>query len=190
MTLNPRFRSDSVQTSGSSTQSFENKTKDVEPEEKGANARRRSQADILTSEEEKARQIGAMAKARSESLGKIARSPSAPEKERPRVVDISSLSRSSSAPQGPTPEQASSLREGIVLTRRAEEEEGSASSSSLSLNDSGGDPDIPSRKILVIIQLCPRQNNNQKVNLSQRTNSLPLNKILQPNKRLVNFHPS
>lgn len=147
MTLNPRFRSDSVQTSGSSTQSFENKTKDVEPEEKGANARRRSQADILTSEEEKARQIGAMAKARSESLGKIARSPSAPEKERPRVVDISSLSRSSSAPQGPTPEQASSLREGIVLTRKAEEEEGSASSSSLSLNDSGGDPDIPSRKI-------------------------------------------
>ncbi|KAK2551185.1 Pleckstrin homology domain-containing family G member 5 [Acropora cervicornis] len=147
MTLNPRFRSDSVQTSGSSTQSFENKTKDVEPEEKGGNARRRSQADIMTSEEEKARQIGAMAKARSESLGKIARSPSAPEKERPRVVDISSLSRSSSAPQGPTPEQASSLREGIVLTRKAEEEEGSASSSSLSLNDSGGDPDIPSRKI-------------------------------------------
>ena len=147
MTLNPRFRSDSVQTSGSSTQSFENKTKDVEPEEKEANARRRSQADIMTSEEEKARQIAAMAKARSESLGKIARSPSAPEKERPRVVDITSLSRSSSAPQGPTPEQASSLREGIVLMRKAEEEEASASSSSLSLNDSGGDPDIPSRKI-------------------------------------------
>lgn len=147
MTLNPRFRSDSVQTSGSSTQSFENKTKDVEAEEKGANARRRSQTDIMTSEEERARQVAAMAKVRSESLGKIARSPSAPEKERPRVVDTSSLSRSSSAPQGPTPEQASSLREGIVMMRRAEEQEASASSSSLSLNDSGGDPDMPSRKI-------------------------------------------
>ena len=143
MTLNPRIRSDSVQTSGSSTQSFENKGKDGETEEKEGNARHKPATDLLTADEEKARQIGALAKARSESLGKIARSPSAPEKERPRV-DTSSLSRSSSAPQGPTPEQASNLREGIIMMRRAEELEASASSSSsASLNDSSGDPDLP-----------------------------------------------
>ena len=142
MTLNPRIRSDSVQTSGSSTQSSEMKAKETEAEEVEGLARRQSDTDLIIADEEKA-QVGAMSRTRSESLGKISRSSSAPQNERPRVVDSNSLSRSSSAPQG-SPEQVSSLREGIIVKRRVDEQEGSVSSSSVSLNDSAGDSDMPS----------------------------------------------
>ena len=141
MTLNPRTRSDSVQTA-SSSQSSENKGRDVEPEEKEELVQQPSQTVLIPPPEEEP-QEGAMAKPRLESLGKISRSSSAPEKEWPRVVDTSSLSRSSSAPQGPTPGQVLSLREGIIMKRRVEEQEGSESSS-VSLNDSAGDSDMPS----------------------------------------------
>ncbi|XP_078373411.1 uncharacterized protein LOC144657010 isoform X4 [Oculina patagonica] len=142
-TLNNRVRSDSAVTSASSTHSSEFRGKDGETEEKDA-AARQPQADLLTPEEEQAL-LGAMARPRSESLGKIARSSSAPQKERPRVVDSSSLSRSSSAPQGPLPGRASSLREGIIMKRRtADEQDGSITSSSTSLNDSAGDSEIQS----------------------------------------------
>lgn len=142
MTLNPRIRSDSVQTSGSSTQSSEMKANETEAEEKEGFLRRQSETDLIIADEEKA-QVGAMSRTRSESLGKISRSSSAPQKERPRAVDSSSLSRSSSAPQG-SPEQVTSLREGIIVKRRVDEQEGSVSSSSVSLNDSAGDSDMPS----------------------------------------------
>ena len=144
MTLNPRTRSDSVQTA-SSSQSSENKGKDVEAEEKEELVQQQPQlqTDRIPPPEEEP-QEGAMAMLRSESLGKISRSSSAPLKERPRAVDSSSLSRSSSAPQGPTPGQVLSLREGIIMKRREEEEDGSVSSSSASLHNSAGDPDMPS----------------------------------------------
>ena len=138
-TLNPRTRSDSALTSASSTSEFRGKDGEVEEL-----VRRQSQTDLMSLEEEEAQQ-GAMARPRSESLGRVSRSSSAPQKERPRVVDSTSLSRSSSAPQGPTPERVLSLREGIIMKRKGlEEEEGSGSSSSLSLNDSAGDSDMPS----------------------------------------------
>lgn len=142
-TLNPRTRSDSAQTSASSTQSWENRAKDGEAEEKDELTRRQSETEVMLPEEEA--QLGAMARPRSESLGKISRSSSAPQKERPRVIESSSLSRSSSAPQGPTPGRVLSLREGIIMKRRGlEEQEGSVTSSSLSLNDSPGDSGMPS----------------------------------------------
>ena len=141
-TLNPRVRSDSAVTSASSTHSSEIRGKDVETEEKDA-AARQPQAEVYIEEEQAL--VGAMARPRSESLGKISRSSSAPQKERPRVVDSSSLSRSSSAPQGPIPGQMSSLREGIIMKRRAaDEQDGSITSSSASLNDSAGDSEIQS----------------------------------------------
>lgn len=142
-TLNNRLRSDSAVTSASSTHSSEIRGKDGEPEEKD-DAARQPQADLLSQEEEQAL-LGAMARPRSESLGKISRSSSAPQKERPRVVDSSSLSRSSSAPQGPSPGRALSLREGIIMKRRTvDEQDGSITSSSASLNDSAGDSEIQS----------------------------------------------
>ena len=141
-TLNPRVRSDSALTSASSTHSSEIRGKDGETEEKDA-AARQPQAELYVEEEPAL--LGAMARPRSESIGKISRSSSAPQKERPRVVDSSSLSRSSSAPQGPTPGRMSSLREGIIMKRRAaEEQDGSVTSSSASLNDSAGDSAIQS----------------------------------------------
>ena len=141
-TLNPRVRSDSAVTSASSTHSSEIRGKDGETEEKDA-AARQPQAELYIDEEPAL--LGAMARPRSESIGKISRSSSAPQKERPRVVDSSSLSRSSSAPQGPTPGRMSSLREGIIMKRRAaEEQDGSVTSSSASLNDSVGDSEIQS----------------------------------------------
>ena len=142
-TLNSRVRSDSAVTSASSTHSSEVRGKDGETEEKD-DAARQPQAELLSPEEEQAL-LGAMARPRSESLGKISRSSSAPQKERPRVVDSSSLSRSSSAPQGPSPGRALSLREGIIMKRRtAEEQDGSVTSSSTSLNDSAGDSEAQS----------------------------------------------
>ena len=141
-TLNPCVRSDSALTSASSTHSSEIRGKDGETEEKDA-AARQLQAELYVEEEPAL--LGAMARPRSESIGKISRSSSAPQKERPRVVDSSSLSRSSSAPQGPTPGRMSSLREGIIMKRRAaEEQDGSVTSSSASLNDSAGDSEIQS----------------------------------------------
>ena len=141
-TLNPRVRSDSALTSASSTHSSEIRGKDGEADETDG-AARQPQAELCVEEEPVL--LGAMARPRSESIGKISRSSSAPQKERPRVVDSSSLSRSSSAPQGPTPGRMSSLREGIVMKRRADDEEdGSVTSSSASLNDSAGDPEIRS----------------------------------------------
>lgn len=141
-TLNPRVRSDSALTSASSTHSSEIRGKDVETEEKD-DAARQPQAELYIEEEQVL--LGAMARPRSESLGKISRSSSAPQKERPRVVDSSSLSRSSSAPQGPIPGRMSSLREGIIMKRRATyEQDGSITSSSASLNDSAGDSEIQS----------------------------------------------
>jgi len=141
-TLNPRVRSDSALTSASSTHSSEIRGKDGETEEKDA-ATRQPQAELCVEEEPAL--LGAVARPRSESIGKISRSSSAPQKERPRVVDSSSLSRSSSAPQGPTPGRMSSLREGIILKRRAaDEEDGSITSSSASFNDSAGDSEIHS----------------------------------------------
>lgn len=141
-TLNPRVRSDSAVTSASSTHSSEIRGKDGETEEKDA-AARQPQAELYIEEEQAL--VGAVARPRSESLGKISRSSSAPQKERPRVVDSSSLSRSSSAPQGPTPGRMSSLREGIIMKRRAaDEQDGSITSSSASLNDSAGDSEIQS----------------------------------------------
>ena len=141
-TLNPRVRSDSALTSASSTHSSEIRGKDGETEEKDA-ATRQPQAELCV--EEELALLGAVARPRSESIGKISRSSSAPQKERPRVVDSSSLSRSSSAPQGPAPGRMSSLREGIILKRRAaDEEDGSITSSSASFNDSAGDSEIHS----------------------------------------------
>lgn len=141
-TLNPRVRSDSALTSASSTHSSEIRGKDGETEEKDP-AARQPQAELYVEEEQVL--LGAMARPRSESLGKISRSSSAPQKERPRVVDSSSLSRSSSAPQGPIPGRMSSLREGIIMKRRAaDEQDGSITSSSASLNDSAGDSEIQS----------------------------------------------
>ena len=141
-TLNPRVRSDSALTSASSTYSSEIRGKDGETEEKDA-AARQPQAELYVEEEPAL--LGAMARPRSESLGKISRSSSAPQKERPRVVDSSSLARSSSAPQGPAPGRMSSLREGIIMKRRAtDEQDGSITSSSASLNDSVGDSEIQS----------------------------------------------
>ena len=141
-TLNPRVRSDSALTSASSTHSSEIRGKDGETEEKDA-ATRQPQAELCV--EEELALLGAVARPRSESIGKISRSSSAPQKERPRVVDSSSLSRSSSAPQGPTPGRMSSLREGIILKRRAaDEEDGFITSSSASFNDSAGDSEIHS----------------------------------------------
>ena len=137
-TLNLRVRSDSAVTSASSTHSSEVRGKDGETEEKDDTARQ-PQAELLSPEEEQALQ-GAMGRPWSESLGKISRSSSAPQKERPRVVDSSSLSRSSSAPQGPAPGRVLSLREGIIMKRRTvDEQDGSITSSSASLNDSAGD---------------------------------------------------
>ena len=141
-TLNPRVRSYSALTSASSTHSSENRGKDGETEEKDA-ASRQPQAELYVEEEPAL--LGAMARPRSESLGKISRSSSAPQKERPRVVDYSSLARSSSAPQGPAPGRMSSLREGIIMKRRVtDEQDGSITSSSASLNDSAGDSEIQS----------------------------------------------
>lgn len=141
-TLNPRVRSYSALTSASSTHSSEIRGKDGETEEKDA-ASRQPQAELYVEEEPVL--LGAMARPRSESLGKISRSSSAPQKERPRVVDYSSLARSSSAPQGPAPGRMSSLREGITMKRRVtDEQDGSITSSSASLNDSAGDSEIQS----------------------------------------------
>ncbi|XP_068700278.1 pleckstrin homology domain-containing family G member 5-like isoform X4 [Montipora foliosa] len=188
MTLNPRVRSDSVQTSASSTQSFENKGKDSEAEEKEGGVRRKSQTDLMTPEEEKAQQVAATATLRSESLGKIARSPSAPENERPRVVDTSSLSRSSSAPQGPTPEHASSLREGIIMKRRAEEQEGSASSSSASLNDSAGDvsndcPSLPKAEQQQTEPESMEQPSNSELDSSTEQDTLRFSSFMEDNEQ-------
>ena len=139
--VNYRARSDSAVTSASSTHSSEVRGKDVETDEKD-DAVRQPQAEILSPEEEGA--MGAMARPRSESVGKISRSSSAPPKERPRVVDSSSLSRSSSAPQGPTSARVASLREGIIKRMATEEQDGSITSSSASLNDSAGDSEVQS----------------------------------------------
>ena len=140
-TLNPRLRSDSALTFASSTQSSESRSKDGSAEDKDELVRRQSETDIMLPEEEEALAAAITAQQRSESLSKVSRSSSAPQKERPRVVESSSLSRSSSAPQGPTP----CLREGILMKRRGpEEQEGSVSSSSASLNDSAVDSDVPS----------------------------------------------
>lgn len=144
LTLNARVRSDSAVTTASSTQSSI-RGKNGESEEK-EDAVRQPQAELLSPEEEELSLLGAMARPRSESLGRISRSSSAPQKERPRVVDSSSLSRSSSAPQGPIPGRVSSLREGIIMKRRTlEERDGSITSSSASLNDSAGDSEILSQ---------------------------------------------
>ena len=141
-TLNARVRSDSAMTSASSTHSLEIRGKDGKTEEKAAGDRQ-PQAELYIEEEPAL--LGAMARPWSESLGKISRSSSAPQKERPRVVDSSSLSRSSSAPQGPAPGRMSSLREGIIMKRRAtDEQDESITSSSASLNDSTGDSEIQS----------------------------------------------
>lgn len=142
-TLNSRARSDSALTTASSTHSSEARGKEVATNHKDGAALQR-QEEILSVEDEQLLE-GAMAMSRSESLGKISRSSSAPPKERPRVVDSSSLSRSSSAPQGPTSVRVASLREGIIMKRRAtEEQDGSVTSSSASLNDSAGDSEAQS----------------------------------------------
>lgn len=142
-TLNSRARSDSALTTASSTHSSEARGKEVGTNHKDGAALQR-QEEILSVEDEQLLE-GAMARSRSESLGKISRSSSAPPQERPRVVDSSSLSRSSSAPQGPTSVRMAGLREGIIMKRRAtEEQDGSVTSSSASLNDSAGDSEAQS----------------------------------------------
>lgn len=164
-TLNSRARSDSALTTGSSTHSSEVRGKEVATKSTkytdGAALQR--QEEILSVEDEQLLE-GAMAKSRSESLGKISRSSSAPPKERPRVVDSSSLSRSSSAPQGPTSVRVASLREAIIMKRRTtEEQDGSVTSSSASLNDSAGDSEVqsPLANAAVDFSLVPPPNYQQ-----------------------------
>ena len=142
---NSSVQSDSVQTSASSIQSSEkDRTKDGETNvisDTGSTTRKTSQSDNQFPGGEHVHSE-AVTRLRSDSITRISRSSSAPQQERPRV-DIVSLTRSSSAPQGPARQRGPGVRDCVIMKRRAvEEEDDLLTSSSVSLEDSAGDPEI------------------------------------------------